>query len=281
MVFTRRRKKEFQVDEENVKKANSIMCFADFFNEKEIKMESNEVKRREESKDRETVGKTDKNEFNKEIESNLKEQDENRSHIENKENVRLYCLESEKRSPLESSLREREMENVNIKFFNSSNLPREYRIPIFNLMKENMKAMYEKCSWGWQEAEKEAELFDEMARYLIVTSTSITGNEFVEGFAHFRFILDGDEDPQCGVLYLYEIQLSSKVQGKGLGNYIISVLKEVGHSMRMKKLKLTCFHSNVGALSFYMKKVGFSIDETSPSKFEGSDADYEILSCYL
>merc|ERR1712146_368873 len=129
------------------------------------------------------------------------------------------------------------------------------------------------------DTEKEKELFDEMVRYLIVTSTSTLGDESVEGFAHFRFIMDDDEDPQCSVLYLYEIQLSSKCRGKGLGNYMISVLKTIGRDMSMKKLKLTCFHSNIGALSFYTNKVGFSIDETSPSNFEGSNADYEILSC--
>ncbi len=40
---------------------------------------------------------------------------------------------------------------------------------------------------------------------------------------------------------------------------------------------LTCFKSNIDALGFY-KKIGFDIDETSPSKFGDSTVDYEIMS---
>lgn len=35
---------------------------------------------------------------------------------------------------------------------------------IFSLIKDNMKEIYIKCSWGWNEKEKRAELFDKDAR---------------------------------------------------------------------------------------------------------------------
>lgn len=40
---------------------------------------------------------------------------------------------------------------------------------------------------------------------------------------------------------------------------------------------LTCFKDNIGALEFY-RKIGFEIDENSPSLCDIDDVEYEILS---
>lgn len=57
-----------------------------------------------------------------------------------------------------------------------------------------MKSMYEQSSWGWNEAEKQAELTEDTAWYLIASC-----NDTFVGFSHFRFDVDhGDL-----VLYWY------------------------------------------------------------------------------
>ena len=48
--------------------------------------------------------------------------------------------------------------------------------------------------------------------------------------------------------------------------------------MEMKKVILTVFKCNSGAMRFYLERLkGYHVDECSPSNF-GEDVDYEILS---
>lgn len=65
---------------------------------------------------------------------------------------------------------------------------------IFDIMERNIKDMYERSSWGWDAAEKQAELTEETAWYLVALC-----NDTFLGFSHFRFDIDhGDV-----VLYWY------------------------------------------------------------------------------
>jgi len=65
---------------------------------------------------------------------------------------------------------------------------------IFDIMERNMKDMYEHSSWGWNASEKQAELTEETAWYLIASCN----NKFL-GFSHFRFDVDNGDV----VLYWY------------------------------------------------------------------------------
>lgn len=53
--------------------------------------------------------------------------------------------------------------------------------------KRNFDFFYLQNGWGWDEAEKRHELFEEEARYLLVTQ-----NSQLVAFVHFRFLLDED-----------------------------------------------------------------------------------------
>lgn len=65
---------------------------------------------------------------------------------------------------------------------------------IFDIIERNVKDMYERSSWGWDAAEKQTELTEEAAWYLIASC-----NDNFLGFSHFRFDIDhGDV-----VLYWY------------------------------------------------------------------------------
>ena len=54
---------------------------------------------------------------------------------------------------------------------------------IVNLMERNMKEMYVKSEWGWNEANKKAELMEEAAWYLLAREAET--NKPV-AFSHFR-----------------------------------------------------------------------------------------------
>uniref|UniRef100_A0A674H1J6 N-alpha-acetyltransferase 40 n=1 Tax=Taeniopygia guttata TaxID=59729 RepID=A0A674H1J6_TAEGU len=113
----------------------------------------------------------------------------------------------------------------------------------FELTKANMQTLYEQSEWGWKEREKREELRDERAWYLLAREP---GHGPV-AFSHFRF------DVECGdeVLYCYEVQLESRVRRRGLGKFLLQILQLVANSTQMKKVMLTVFKHNHGALQFF------------------------------
>ena len=59
--------------------------------------------------------------------------------------------------------------------------------------------------------------------WYLIAEESKEGN-FV-GFSHFRFDMDCSCDE---VLYVYDIQIDSAFQGKGLGNFMMTCLETIG-----------------------------------------------------
>uniref|UniRef100_A0A8D2PRW8 N-alpha-acetyltransferase 40 n=1 Tax=Zosterops lateralis melanops TaxID=1220523 RepID=A0A8D2PRW8_ZOSLA len=78
----------------------------------------------------------------------------------------------------------------------------------------------------------------------------------------------------------YEVQLESRVRRRGLGKFLLQILQLVANSTQMKKVMLTVFKHNHGALQFFREALQFEVDATSPSVSGccGDDSSYEILS---
>ncbi|XP_072345657.1 N-alpha-acetyltransferase 40 [Scyliorhinus torazame] len=130
---------------------------------------------------------------------------------------------------------------------------------------------YEQSEWGWKDREKEEEMRDERAWYLVAREGAMP-----TAFSHFRF------DVECGeeVLYCYEVQLECRVRRKGLGKFLMQILQLLANSSQMKKVVLTVFKHNRPAYQFFRHAMQFDIDESSPS-LSGccrDDCSYEILS---
>ncbi|CAL1687530.1 unnamed protein product [Lasius platythorax] len=136
---------------------------------------------------------------------------------------------------------------------------------IFDIMERNMKDMYKQSNWGWNAAEKQAELTNEMAWYLIASC-----NDTFLGFSHFRFDIDNGDV----VLYCYELQLESVIRRKGLGRFMMSALESMANQNQMMKIVLTVFKRNLSAIQFFYK-LGFKLDNSSPTS---AYLDYIILS---
>eukprot|EP00644_Phytophthora_capsici_P007891 jgi/Phyca11/20410/fgenesh1_pg.PHYCAscaffold_63_\ len=165
--------------------------------------------------------------------------------------------------------------NVTIRGAQSKELSETTREQIVTLFENNMKSLYQASEWGYDAAAKRTELFEAVARYLLVHDKSGEASpESLVGFAHFRFV----EDDGALVLYLYEVQLSPSVQCKGLGKFLMQLLLLVARKHGMELMVLTVFKSNTGAMRFYRERLGFEIDETSPSACGDNSQDYEILS---
>jgi hypothetical protein len=146
------------------------------------------------------------------------------------------------------------------------------RTQIERLFCTNMQRLYEQSSWGFNIEKKRMELFHAHARFLIVSMDETP--DVIEAFLHFRFI----EDEGVEVVYVYEIQVGEKVQRNGMGKRLMQLLILIGRKYHMKFVMLTVFKANTAAMSFYMKTMGFDIDETSPSLNGNPNESYEILS---
>ncbi|XP_014486171.1 PREDICTED: N-alpha-acetyltransferase 40 [Dinoponera quadriceps] len=137
---------------------------------------------------------------------------------------------------------------------------------IFDIMERNVKDMYKRSSWGWDATEKQAELTEETAWYLVASCD----DKFL-GFSHFRFDIDhGDV-----VLYCYELQLEPSIRRKGLGRFMISALESMACQNQMQKVVLTVFAHNPTAIQFFFA-LGYKLDHTSPPA--SAKLDYMILS---
>ncbi|CAI0551774.1 unnamed protein product [Linum tenue] len=150
---------------------------------------------------------------------------------------------------------------------------------IQNLLKANMEGPFGE-EWPEEEKVKRREMVSPEARYIFVKEESPEADNdktaaFV-GFVHFRFTLE-EEIP---VLYVYEIQLESRVQGKGLGKFLMQLVELIARKSCMSAVVLTVQKANVAAMNFYTSKLRYTISSISPSRVDplmGAEKSYEIL----
>ncbi|KAI3997894.1 hypothetical protein MKX01_036796 [Papaver californicum] len=149
---------------------------------------------------------------------------------------------------------------------------------IQKLLKANMEVTYGPEEWVFEEKVKRKEMVAHDARYIFVreitdnaTSTDHGLNPYV-GFVQYRFVLE-EEVP---VTYVYELQLEERVQGKGLGKFLMHLVEFIAYENRMSAVMLTVQKGNILAMDFYMSKLMYVISSNSPSQM-GFDKNYEIL----
>ncbi|KAJ8771921.1 hypothetical protein K2173_027098 [Erythroxylum novogranatense] len=149
---------------------------------------------------------------------------------------------------------------------------------IQNLLKVNMEAAFGP-EWPMEEKAKRRDMVSSNAHYIFVRDgvcDSANEESPLVGFVHFRFTLE-EELP---VLYVYEIQLESRVQGKGMGKFLMQLLELIAHKCRMSAVVLTVQKTNTAAMNFYTSKLRYTISRISPSKVDplmGVEKNYEIL----
>ena len=181
-----------------------------------------------------------------------------------------------------------------IEHYTAASMPETEHQFCFELLKRNMKQMRLDAvdgagvPWGWKEAEEKATLRGEDARFLLLrpaaaaapadgAPTSVVAPEPAAptGFVMFKWELEGD----CTVLYVYELQLAPAARGNGLGKFVMQLLELMATKHKMQFMMLTVFKINDGAMRFYLDKLKYSVDETSPSRCAVDDeSSYEILS---
>ena len=161
--------------------------------------------------------------------------------------------------------------NGELKNVKTFQLKQQEKNRIWDLLEKNVKDYYE-ATWGWDSDAKRKELFDPGSYFLTVTSHD---NELA-AFSMFKLVWDDEEEPEYPVLFCYEVHVSEKYQGQGIGRRLMDIEKQIAEKLNLWKTMLTCFKINTKAMAFY-KKIGFDVDVNSPST-HGFDTEYEILS---
>eukprot|EP00890_Picochlorum_soloecismus_P005838 jgi/Picsp_1/6255/NSC_03609-R1_protein len=170
---------------------------------------------------------------------------------------------------------------------------------MMQLVETNMRAYYEACpGWGWDSKAKRSELEDGLARFIIAYCPSLGTDSPVilerkgdstdgnglntlgeksnkdtdsqpEGFAHIRYEIEED----MPIIYIYEIQIAERAQGRGLGKYIMRTIEDIAKTNGISAIMLTVFSRNKPARKLY-ESIGYSKHKSSPDPETG----YIILS---
>nr|XP_016440642.1 PREDICTED: N-alpha-acetyltransferase 40-like isoform X1 [Nicotiana tabacum] len=171
------------------------------------------------------------------------------------------------------------------------NLSSSVKQYIQNLLKVNMEPAYG-TEWPEEEKVKRRQMVSSEARYIFVYETvnadanimfklSKKGRSNADGtddkghlvaFVHYRFTIE-EEIP---VLYVYELQLEHRVQGKGLGKFLMLLIELIAQKSKMSAVVLTVQKANMTAMNFYRNKLRYLISIMSPSQM-GLQSNYEIL----
>ncbi|XP_052154507.1 uncharacterized protein LOC127772601 isoform X3 [Oryza glaberrima] len=183
---------------------------------------------------------------------------------------------------------------VYLEYGYGNQLPLPTRKYIQNLLKVNMEGQYG-LEWPSEEKVKRREMVAPEARYIFVrqSSNAITTQNIMKqdsrleftheacnedrliGFVHYRFVLEED----VPVVYVYELQMESSAQGKGLGKFLMELVELIACKSQMGAVMLTVQKANNLAMAFY-KKLRYVISSTSPSRVDpliGLEKNYEIL----
>ena len=151
---------------------------------------------------------------------------------------------------VEAILPREERRERRVEVFQRSQLTDELAEWTFSLLKENMKTIYEKGGWGWDDSKKKKN-FSSKRRFLIAFA-----DEKPVGFSHFRFEVEG----QTVVLYIYELQIHADFRSKGIGKHMTGTLELMAGDTKWNG---SCHI--LGKTEFekvFMDQMRYAIDET-------------------
>lgn len=129
----------------------------------------------------------------------------------------------------------------------------------FRLIEATSAEDYRNSEMRWSASRKKKEMVLLDLKYFIIAV--LKGNDDIEvgGFISYMITYeDGHE-----VVYVYEIHLAPEYQRKGIGRKLMGYVEQIGINVGVKKMMLTVFRSNQGAISMY-EALGYGVDKYSP-----------------
>lgn len=150
----------------------------------------------------------------------------------------------------------------------------------YELTKGAMEQVYDDSGYGWDDEDKEKELKEDGARFLIVRDEA--SNEPV-AFCHFRFTVQGEVMQQMTgttCLYVWDIQVEEEFQRKGLGGHLLKVLELIAFQQRMKFVSVPVQVACTSGISFITKVKGYGPDAylSEMLQFSAEDEGFQVYS---
>ena len=151
--------------------------------------------------------------------------------------------------------------NISIEF--SAKLKKADLEWCFDITQSHMEDIYDASGYGWDDDDKERELTEQGARFLLLRNPE-SGE--LRGFVHFRFTVQGEVvDQMIGqtCLYVLDIQLSPEIQRKGLGKHILTLLELIARKQQMSRVSFPVYLGDEKTKSWLLKQgKGYSSDSS-------------------
>lgn len=146
----------------------------------------------------------------------------------------------------------------------------------FEITRENMEEKYDASGYGWDDDDKERELTEDGARFLLLKDA--TDDDKVIGYAHFRFTVQGEViDQMAGdsCLFLVDLHIEEEFQRKGLGKHVMVLLELIARREKMSRVSLPLYLGDADTRAWIGKQKNYVTDESCAAF--GFDAEMEVI----
>jgi GNAT superfamily N-acetyltransferase len=170
--------------------------------------------------------------------------------------------------------------SVNISF--SPKLTKDELDWAFSLSQDNMEEIYDASGYGWDDEDKERELTEQGARFLLIKDNA---THELKGYIHFRFTVQGEVvDQMVGqpCLYVMDMHLVEDVQRKGLGKHLLVILELIARRQQMSRVTFPIYIGDEKTKAWLAKQgKGYESDESFGILGFDADAEVSFLSVLL
>lgn len=146
--------------------------------------------------------------------------------------------------------------DLKVEFYAGKGMPKATNNACFVLAKANSKDVYNQCGYGWFDDEKQSELKEPSARFLVAKDVNEEGQ--VAAFLHFRFTLQGElvdsEDGEAAII-VYDVQVASPYRGKGLGKHLMQTIELIADRYRIPFVMVPIIKGDPKTLAFFQSKL--------------------------
>mmetsp|Transcript_5249 Transcript_5249/g.33010 ORF Transcript_5249/g.33010 Transcript_5249/m.33010 type:complete len:306 (-) Transcript_5249:597-1514(-) len=146
--------------------------------------------------------------------------------------------------------------DLKVEFYAGKGMPKGTNKACFLLAKENSKDVYEQSGYGWFDDEKQSELREPSARFLVVKD--VQKDEHVVAFLHFRFTLQGElvdcEEGEPAII-VYDIQVAPAYQRKGLGKHLMQLIELIADRYHIGFVMAPLIKGDPRSVAFFQSKL--------------------------
>ncbi len=168
-----------------------------------------------------------------------------------------------------------ERNGVSLDISFSPKLKKEEAEWAFDLSQSNMEEIYDASGYGWDDADKERELTEQGARFLLIRES---GSNALKGFVHFRFTVQGEViDQMIGqtCLYILDLHLEDDVQRKGVGKHLLILLELIARKQLMSRITFPIYLGDEKTKNWLLKQGKGFVPDISYAVF-GFEPEAEV-----